>query len=42
MKNKDILIHYKLQEILRATKGFVNTMQENPNAEEFNNFRSCG
>lgn len=40
MKNKDILIHYKLQEILRATKGFVNTMQENPNAEEFNNFRS--
>lgn len=40
VNNQDILIHSKSLEILRATKGFVVTMHKNPNAEEFNTFRS--
>ncbi len=40
MNNKDILIHSKSLELLRATKGFVIAMRENPSIEESNNFRS--
>lgn len=40
VNNQDVLIHSKSLEILRATKGFVVTMRENHNTEEFNNFRS--